>query len=253
MLKQWRHRLRISARELTGYDLHKYEPAREYSQFSQFADAECLLASRFHITAFDVGANTGQTIKTLLNVFPKITIHAFEPSPTTFDKLAPLAARNVKLNKCGLGASSGELELQENDISPLSSFLPLGRGGWGNITRKVSVPITTVDEYAANNGINRINFLKVDTQGFDLEVLKGADGMLSMGRIDLLLTEITVDALYVGMPSFDEIYRFMADRGYELTGFYDQKRRGRILGWFDAMFASPELARSSYEGAPAHF
>jgi FkbM family methyltransferase len=233
-----RTRLRYLARNLIGYDVHKYSAEKELDPFN---DAVAVLGAASPITAFDVGANKGQTITAVLNAFPKATIHAFEPSPETFDRhLALLASWNIKVNKCGLGSTTGVLTFHENDSSDMSSFLPLGPSGWGNVSRKITVPVTTVDEYAAKNEIDHIDLLKIDTQGFDLEVIKGAGAMLGRGRIDLLLTEVTLDALYVGLPRFDQIYGFMADRGYAVTGFYDQRRRGRILGWFDAMFASPK-------------
>lgn len=248
-MKHLRHRLRLLTRDLTGYDFHIYDPDRQYNQFT---DAVALLGAASPITAFDVGANKGQTIDALTSAFPNATIHAFEPSPQTFAQLAPLASNRIRLNQCGVGSAAGELEFNENDQSALSSFLPLGPGGWGSITGTVKVPVTTIDEYASKNRIDHIHLLKIDTQGFDLEVIKGASKMMDEGRISLMLTEITIDGLYLGLPRFDEIYGFMADRGYVLTGFYDMKRRGRILGWFDAMFASPQLARSAYESAAIH-
>jgi FkbM family methyltransferase len=233
--------LRYLARDLTGYDVHTYVAENELDPFD---DAVAVLRAASPITAFDVGANKGQTITALLDAFPKASIHAFEPSPETFDHhLARLASWNVKLNKCGLGSGTGELTFYENDSSVMSSFLPPGASGSGNVSRKITVPVTTVDKYAADNAIHHIDLLKIDTQGFDFEVIKGAAAMLDGGRIDLLLTEVTVDALYDGLPRFDQIYSFMADRGYAVTGFYNQNRRGRILRWFDVMFASPKAHR----------
>jgi FkbM family methyltransferase len=240
MRRKLRTRLRYLARNLTGYDVQKY--FGEKDELDPVNDAAALLGTASPITAFDVGANKGQTITALLKAFPKATIHAFEPSPETFDRhLAPLASWNIKLNKCGLGSATGELTFHENDWSDMSSFLPLGPSGWGNVSRKIKVPVTTVDEYAAENGIDHIDLLKIDTPGFDFEVIKGAAAMLTAGRIDLVLAKIIIDAVYVGIPRFDQIYGFMAHRGYAVTGIYDQLRRGKILCWFDAMFASPEV------------
>jgi FkbM family methyltransferase len=248
MRRKLRTRLRHLARNLTGYDVQRY--FGEKDELIPFDDAAALLGAASPITAFDVGANKGQTIAALLNAFPKATIHAFEPNPEIFDRhLAPLASGSIKLNKCGLGSATGEFTLHENDWSDMSSLLPLGPSGWGNVTRKIKVPVTTVDKYAAENGIDHIDLLKIDTPGFDFEVIKGAAAMLSAGRIDLLLAKIIIDAVYVGIPRFDQIYGYMADRGYAATGIYHQLRRGKILCWFDAMFASPEVQRRTKKSA----
>jgi Methyltransferase FkbM domain len=82
-------------------------------------------------------------------------------------------------------------------------------------------------------GIDHIHLLKIDAQGFDFEIIKGAGGMLTGGRVDLVLTEIIFGRLYEGLPQFDSIYAYMADHGYRLTGVYDQHRKARILDWAD--------------------
>src|SRR5690606_9843224 len=100
---------------------------------------------------FDVGANLGQTIRKLREVMPGGTIHSFEPGPSTFAKLEENCSglAEVHLHHGGLGATTGELTFHENELSELSSFLPLGAEGWGNVVRQVSVPVDTLDSFCA--------------------------------------------------------------------------------------------------------
>jgi FkbM family methyltransferase len=80
-----------------------------------------------------------------------------------------------------LSPAFGTLEFSENRNSELSSFLPLGSGvpeGWGEAQGKIAVPVVTVDGYCGENAVSRIDVLKIDTQGFDFEVLGGRSNAL---------------------------------------------------------------------------
>jgi FkbM family methyltransferase len=234
--------LRRLALRYTGYDIHKYNPERDLDYFADIAE---ILSKRDSITAFDVGANVGQTVRKLVQVLPRVSIHAFEPSPSTFAELsqALVGYSAVTLNNCGVGSQKSAMDLIENTRSYMTSFLEMGPRGWGEVVQRIKVPVTTVDDYSAQRSIQHIHLLKIDTQGFDFEVIKGADRMLAEGRVDLVLTEITFARLYEGLPRLDAIYAHMAEHGYRLTGVYDQQRSGRILNWADVMFASESILR----------
>jgi hypothetical protein len=92
--------------------------------------------------------------------------------------------------------------------------------------------------------IDHIDILKSDTQGFDLEVLKGAQGVIGHGRVHLILIEINFAALYCGQPRFDEIYAWLSDRGFRLVSFYNACYMNHRIGWCDALFVNP-----NYESA----
>ena len=232
-------------RRYTGYDIHKYPPPLDY-----WADISEILSKVGSVTAFDVGANVGQTAHKLLQVFPTISIHAFEPSPSTFSELSQAFAgcNNVTLNNCGVGSQKSEMDFIENTFSDMSSFLEPGPQIWGDVKQRVKVPVITVDDYSVEKRIEHIHLLKIDTQGFEFEVIKGAAGMLAEGRIDLVLTEITFGQLYEGLPRFDLVHAYLVQHGYRLTGVYDQARKRRILNWADMMFASPSIVRERLDG-----
>jgi len=68
----------------------------------------------------------------------------------------------------------------------MSSFLALGQDGWGDIVSQRQIELSTVDKYCLQHEIPSIDLLKSDTQGFDLEVIKGAQRLLDAKKIRLL-------------------------------------------------------------------
>ena len=159
---------------------------------------------------FDVGANKGQTVKKFRKAFREPKIHSFEPSPTMFDLLRTNTASipDVHLWDRALGSASGQMALQENDESTMTSFLPLSKFGWGSVIKQTSVAVDTVDHFCLEHQIDRIDILKSDTQGYDLEVFKGAERMFQQNRIGLVFTEIIFNDMYKNLPSMSQIYDF---------------------------------------------
>ena len=139
----------------------------------------------------DIGANRGEYSEALLLSTPA-TVIAFEPLPQTYADLSTLEARFPRrffaVNK-GVGDVEGQLDLHWGENSQLASFskevLAIGYVGACN-TRSTSVPVTTVDDYFAAEGrafANRdITLLKIDTEGFEYEVLQGAQRTIAQRR-----------------------------------------------------------------------
>jgi hypothetical protein len=139
-----------------------------------------------------------------------------------------------------LGSRTGVIDFLENTRSDLSSVLEPGVDCWGAIKARIQVAMTTVDEYCAERDISHIDILKSDTQGFDLEVLKGATQLLKLRRIHLIFLEITFSDMYTRLPRLDEIYGFMTDHGFSLVTFYPFSYQHDRAGWTDALFINPD-------------
>ena len=105
--------------------------------------------------------------------------------------------------------------------------------GWNDIKLRYPVIVRTIDDYCAEHDIKAIDILKTDTQGYDLEVLKGAENILESRRIHLVYTEINLSTMYEGQASFDEIYRFLSDRDFTLVSVYELHAR-----WMDCLFVN---------------
>lgn len=148
----------------------------------------------------DVGANTGDFSKTLLEIFPDAVVHAFEPNPRAFPKLQSyLSTTNAKLHKYAIGASEGSAILY--DLGEWED----GYEGWqASLSEEAvrthhvmdsiqshPVQVRTLDNVLDLEQIDAVDFLKIDTEGFELDVLRGAVGALKAHRIRMIQFEFT--------------------------------------------------------------
>ena len=186
----------------------------------------------------DVGANLGQTVGAFHRVFRDPRVYSFEPSPTTFDLLRSNTAQypNVHAWNRALGSSRGQMTLQENQTPEMTSFLSLSDFGWGSVIKETRVTVDTVDAFCLEQDIDRIDILKSDTQGFDLEVLKGAERMFQQNRIGVVFSEIIFNDMYKNLPPVSQIFDFLNSRNFLLVSFYELAYQGGLASWADALF-----------------
>jgi FkbM family methyltransferase len=218
---------------LMGYDIRKIGIGQD-----AYLDIRRIIGSDPSPVLFDVGANIGQTINRLQELFPFATIHAFEPGQAAFNRLLETYSKipRVHLNNLALGSKQGRQIFFENSLSVMSSFLPLGPDGWGLISSQREIEVSTVDGYCSEHNIPFIDLLKTDTQGFDLDVIKGARGLLNDRKIHLLYLEHDFQKAYVGYPRLDEVYRFISDQEFDLISFYRFDYRNGLAGYTNALF-----------------
>jgi len=186
---------------------------------------------------FDVGANTGQTVSTLRSYFPSGKVYAFEPG-TAFAELKRKyeGVADVELENAGLGAFVQTVDFHINSLSDMSSVYALGTEGWGTIETVTKINLRTVDSYCQDKSIQYLTLLKSDTQGYDLEVLRGAEQMLP--RIHFVLLEVNFSALYEGLPSFDKIFAYMNDRNFKLVKFFSPHYDDAGMTMADVLFVN---------------
>ncbi|MCP9913973.1 FkbM family methyltransferase [Cyanobium sp. BA20m-14] len=214
-----------------------------------FNDLQYFLSGITEPTVYDVGANIGQSVDRFINIFPHSRIHSFEPSPTTFEQLKVHCQRhsNVSAWNLGIGSSDGALEFIENIHSDMSSFLLPSKLAWGEVTNKVNTEVTTIDTFSKGRNIEYIHILKSDTQGFDFEVFKGAEEMMSENRIGLIYFEFIFADMYQNLPSFDQVFRYLTDNGFLLVSFYGFHFQNDLASWTDAIFISSSFYKKRLE------
>ncbi len=160
---------------------------------------------------FDVGANHGSYARFLRELSPGSQIHAFEPHPGTFAVLKQkIAAAGVTLVNMAVSDSGGTMQLYDfadSDGSTQASLAQASVRMFDANTVAHTVLTTTIDDYMATACIDAIDFLKIDTEGFDINVLRGAKDALSRGAIKAIQFEfIPADiAMRVTMRDFFEI------------------------------------------------
>jgi len=169
----------------------------------------------------DVGANRGFWSKHLRMLGYKGLILAFEPDPETFQHLERMAAGDSqwRVFNCALGSKAGEMDFHvilDGEQTVLSSaFKPLS----GTPTIEKRVPVRTVAEVlqSENIGADRRIFLKMDTQGYDLEVFAGVE---TLDNIVMLQSEVSVVPIYHGMPHYTDALRRYEEAGFDLRDLF---------------------------------
>jgi FkbM family methyltransferase len=232
-----------------GYDIQRYhQTSSETARFST------MLAHHRINLVLDVGANVGQfAISLRTNFGYRGRIVSFEP----------LQAPHAALSKCSqkdplwevapqaaIGALDGEIEVNVSRNSVSSSILPMldshAEAAPDSRYRGVEkVPLRRLDTLALQyiEEASRI-FLKVDTQGYERQVLEGAPAILRKA-IGVAL-EVSLEPLYGGARLMPEMVHYMQDMGFDLWGvspaFVDE-RTGRSLQLDALFFRSQKLER----------
>jgi hypothetical protein len=135
------------------------------------------------------------------------------------------------------------MTLLENTNSTMSSFLPLSKFGWGNIKQETIVEVKTVDQFCQEKNIERIDILKSDTQGFELEVFKGAEHTIKANKIGLICFEIIFSDMYKELPSFAQVCDFLESRDFLLVSFYKFSYQEDLASYTDALFINKSYVR----------
>lgn len=192
---------------------------------------------------FDVGANVGDWSAGVLRVCPGATIHAFEPSAAHLARLRGRLADggSVRVNGFALGAAAGEATLyKDQEITGLASMTRRDLGHLGvEMDESETIRVETLDAYAAREGIARIDYLKIDVEGHELDVLAGAEAMLASGAIGAVQFEF--GGCNVDTRTFlRDFHRLFARHGFGLNRIRPNGRLAPIRRYreFDEQFAT---------------
>jgi FkbM family methyltransferase len=182
----------------------------------------CLSSSEVP-TVVDVGANVGDYSSMVLEARKNARLFAFEPHPETFKRLTARlsSAGNFVATNAACGGRPGKLLLYDHEGGSgtgHASLLPgVIEGIHGDKSNQQEVDVITLDRFAADREISRIDLLKIDTEGTELEVLKGASNLLREGRIRAIqfefnemniVSRVFLKDFYELIPSF-RFYRLL--------------------------------------------
>ena len=172
---------------------------RQFYFFGTYVIEEKLLdwwtrAARSADVIFDVGANVGIYSLAALAARPVATVHAFEPTPELAEKLRAAARLNrldrLIVHEAAVYSSSGQAILcrfgDETNENEGMNYIRADRGE-ANAER---VRAITLDDFCEQQGIARIDLIKVDVQGQEHAVLRGAERLLRSGRLGTLIMEL---------------------------------------------------------------
>ncbi len=182
----------------------------------------------------DVGANKGQFAQALRLAGYGSDIISFEPLPEAYSTLNDMAVRVphwIIAPRAAVGSAAGSALINISKNSHSSSLLPVTKTSidaspTSAFIGTVETPVITLDGCTLVDRTANV-FIKIDTQGFEMEVLKGATQLLKTAKGVQL--EMSFTPMYEGAPDFETLYKFMIDRGFVLwgmdTAFRDPKTR----------------------------
>jgi FkbM family methyltransferase len=196
----------------------------------------------------DMGAFVGDWTRIARRVFPDASVLMVEPQPDRAVTLQTLAARlpNVRFVSALLGAAAARAVtfFQNKTVSSV-----LQETNNASAAVALSLPMTTLDAVVAETGFGPPDLLKLDVQGYELEVLKGAP--VTLAAVEVVLMEVNLIPIYQGAPLLGETVSFMADRGFRAYDICSQIRRrlDEALWQTDMLFvreSSPLVASNSW-------
>lgn len=226
------HRGECDAR-IFGYNVSLY--LEDYIQRSIFLrtfepQETQLVASylRRGMTFVDAGANIGYfSLLAASIVGSEGIVYAFEPSPIEVCRLKANVSRNaidrIIVVESGLGSRPGLIELFVPITFENRSPTMVPHDGQG---QAVPVAVTTLDAFCAERGIERIDLLKMDVEGFESDIVRGSDSLLKNRRIKGILCEFNQTWLVANGTSGDELYDLIRSYGYRERGTHYERDTG---------------------------
>jgi len=199
-------------------------------------------------TVFDIGANKGQVSDELKELYRPNFFALVEPIPCLADLLRKKQyASKQKIFECALGANAGVSDFNVIASSPSSSLLQIAPNLEEvfdkpmNVEEKTKVNIRMLDEIFNECNVPTIDLLKIDVQGYELEVLKG--GETALQNTQVIVCEVLFFHHYEKQAMFEDIYAFLIERGFLMltTLGWLKNKEGRPLQC-DVVFVNSNYA-----------
>lgn len=214
-----------------GFSISKFDltnPDYRFNLFLKLKSINCVL---------DVGAGSGQYAKSLRQIGYKNKIISFEPVSEIYEKLKKESKKDIhwETHNIGLGNDSFETEINISKNFGSSSILNMNIEHLkfepdSKYIDKQIIQVEGLSEFIINNKLNFENyFLKIDAQGYEEKIL---EGVKDFGKIEGIQVEMSFKELYEDQILFEDLYKKIKDKGYELwdfrRGFADTKN-GKLL------------------------
>lgn len=237
---------RLGYEVLPTWRLDQWQQTELLKQILQHYRIDCIL---------DVGANKGQFVDYLRqHVEYQGEVISFEPIARNAAILSARAATDPRWRVCqfALGRDDAETTLNVMATDVFSSFLKPTIDGtpafksMNAVSSVELVQIRRLDDVLVELGIvpaSRSIFLKLDTQGFDLEVVAGAEKTLNQFKV--IQSEVSCIPIYENMPDMHDAIRAFSHRGYSIAGMFPVTRQSNLsVVEFDAVFVNNGISSS---------
>jgi len=201
-----------------------------------------------NIIVFDCGTNRGQILDKIIQCFSKAKYYCFEPilELVFFLKDKYKGNNNIIVENFAVGASdSEEVKFNVNKYDETSSILKpsefMKERKIMHAEKEIEVMMRRIDKYCEERNIAKIDLIKMDLQGYELEALKGCGDFLS--KIEVIYAEVNFIKIYENQPVFSEIDVFLSSKGFRLYNIYNMGRNSKSgqLGAGDAMWVNDKF------------
>jgi FkbM family methyltransferase len=199
-----------------------------------------LLRSNPPKVIYDIGAHVGTWALLAKAIFPDAEIHCFEPLESHGKKFATVTRglSEVHLHTVALGAGSGTGVMNITNFSDASSLLkPIEACQYQPEVETVTqreILVARLDDYVSENCLPLPDLIKLDVQGYELEVLRGGLGPLTNARA--VISEVSFVEYYAGQCSFPDLASFCAGFSFLVAAFGKGTALGKPLTQADVLF-----------------
>ena len=251
---------------MPDYPSNQERTAQYHLNFNREKTLRVLLTEERPII-FDVGANIGTTVQEFKHWWPQAQIHCFEPQDECWGELQAVAAQypigEISVNQCAVGSakadgeifythdiSSGisgfhKINLESKDSIRLQEVRRLGEEGLADyeegLNQERSVSVARLDDYMQTVGVESIDLLKIDTQGFEPEVLEGLGDRLK--NVSVVVAELMFYDYYQRSLSFSDIEQWLLPAGlrlYDINHLSRNPMNGRT-DWVDVIYRNERI------------
>jgi FkbM family methyltransferase len=194
-------------------------------------------------TIIDIGANCGQFAAAAAHRFPMARIYSFEPVPDVFEKLKQNVKDQPQIQafNYAVGNNTGKTRFHRHQYTQASSALTLHRDNNHPYFNQDDVTLIEVELVRLDDIMTQLELappvlLKMDVQGYEKEVLDGAQILIRM--VDHIALETSLVQLYNDQPLFDEMHAYIKERGFEFVAPLDiHKGRDLTIVEMDVLYS----------------
>ena len=199
-------------------------------------------------TVVDVGAHTGEFASAISAILPTARIYSFEPQEDCHQRLCTRLAshRSFRAFCVALGDTKDEMRFYRSSFTKSSSLLPMSQlhksaFPWSADNESMNVSVDRLDNYISELDISPPVLLKIDVQGYELAVLRGATKMLKLTKC--VIVETSFKTLYHGQASFSQVYDMLSSAGFDYAGAMGQLTTPRdgVIVQADCLFVRRTL------------
>lgn len=207
-------------------------------------------------TIFDIGANVGQTVDFYRNIYPNASIYSFEPIPKTYAELERSCngKQGVKTFNIAFGEKKESMDIQvvkdeTSVVNSLSDKFQDNLKSDAESYETVKIKVETLDDFVNEHGIGKIDLLKIDTEGYEVQVLNGAKNLLASGKVSAIICEAGFMRSNPRNTYFGDINDILEQHGYALFGIYEMGHIGFKKGkhYGNLLYISKDYRENQYK------